>query len=473
MWQTFQLNKLFLVSILLLFVLLRIPSLFEPYWYGDEGIYQVIGMGLREGRTAYLGVWDNKPPLLFILYALFNGDQPSMRLLSLLFGVLETILFFFISKHLLKNAAAIYVAVGFFAVLLSSPLIEGNIANTENFMLLPILAGMYLFLASNTKNRLLLALSGAMLSIAFLFKVVGVFDLIAIFLVLLLSGRLDALTAFLTGASLPVYCALVYFLTQDLLSPFFRALLLDNAGYTVWKNHFLVKNGLLYIKSVIFTICLILLSHQRKHIPRPNFFIIIWLVCSLYNAYFSGRNYPHYLILLLPSFALFVGLAIAKKRKGPGMLLAMVTLGLLISFQFHIFWNVFGYYQNFVAYHTGSIDKKKYWAFFDPTVELNYAIADYIKDNATPAENIFVWTNAAQIYKLSGKLPPGRLSVAYHIVQNKQTLQETEDALRSVNPKLIIITPTHEPYPYTLDGYIKTTTIGEASVYTRTLEAND
>ena len=43
-----------------LFVVLRFPSLFEPNWYGDEGIYQSIGFGLRSGRQFYTGVWDNK-----------------------------------------------------------------------------------------------------------------------------------------------------------------------------------------------------------------------------------------------------------------------------------------------------------------------------------------------------------------------------------------------------------------------------
>ena len=33
--------------------LLRLPSLFEPDWYGDEGIYQVLGLGIQS-RTAFV-----------------------------------------------------------------------------------------------------------------------------------------------------------------------------------------------------------------------------------------------------------------------------------------------------------------------------------------------------------------------------------------------------------------------------------
>ncbi|HXS15287.1 MAG TPA: hypothetical protein VN711_04105, partial [Candidatus Saccharimonadales bacterium] len=60
----------FLLAASLVFFLLRFPSFFEPYWYGDEGIYEVIGYGLTHGRLLYQGIWDNKPPLLYLIYAI-------------------------------------------------------------------------------------------------------------------------------------------------------------------------------------------------------------------------------------------------------------------------------------------------------------------------------------------------------------------------------------------------------------------
>ena len=38
-----------MLFVFLVVVVLRIPSLFEPYSYGDEGIYLVLGQGLRKG----------------------------------------------------------------------------------------------------------------------------------------------------------------------------------------------------------------------------------------------------------------------------------------------------------------------------------------------------------------------------------------------------------------------------------------
>src|ERR1035437_9026345 len=94
----------FLIFTSFLFFILRLPSLFEPLWYGDEGIYQVVGTALNHGRLLYSQIFDNKPPLLYWLYAILQSDQFTVRLLSLIFGILSIIIFFFLSKKLFVNA---------------------------------------------------------------------------------------------------------------------------------------------------------------------------------------------------------------------------------------------------------------------------------------------------------------------------------------------------------------------------------
>ena len=51
-------------------LLLRIPSFFEPYYYGDEMIYLALGEGVRQGIPLYSGLHDNKPPLLYLTAAI-------------------------------------------------------------------------------------------------------------------------------------------------------------------------------------------------------------------------------------------------------------------------------------------------------------------------------------------------------------------------------------------------------------------
>src|SRR5258708_39855753 len=58
-----------LVGLLALIFIFRIPSFFEPYSYGDEMIYLTLGNAIRHGVPLYQGIHDNKPPLLYLLAA--------------------------------------------------------------------------------------------------------------------------------------------------------------------------------------------------------------------------------------------------------------------------------------------------------------------------------------------------------------------------------------------------------------------
>src|SRR5579859_3851380 len=104
----------FLVIVSCVFFLLRLPSLFEPLWYGDEGIYEVIGMALQQGRLLYRDIWDNKPPLLYVLYALFHSDQPLIRFVSLLFGLVSVMLFYFLARKLFRQTYIRYITTSIF-----------------------------------------------------------------------------------------------------------------------------------------------------------------------------------------------------------------------------------------------------------------------------------------------------------------------------------------------------------------------
>src|SRR6266702_1389868 len=84
-----------LITLCFVFAFLRLPSLIEPYWYGDEGIYEVVGKAMNQGHLLYRDIWDNKPPLLYVMYALSQGDQPTIKTVSLIVWILTIIAFFF------------------------------------------------------------------------------------------------------------------------------------------------------------------------------------------------------------------------------------------------------------------------------------------------------------------------------------------------------------------------------------------
>src|SRR3989344_3188483 len=81
-----KLNRhyLILASILFLTFVLRFRSLFEPFWYGDEGIFAAVGRNLNQGGVLYQTAWDNKPPMIYLTYqAIFRLFGVSMFWLHL------------------------------------------------------------------------------------------------------------------------------------------------------------------------------------------------------------------------------------------------------------------------------------------------------------------------------------------------------------------------------------------------------
>ena len=86
----------------ILFFLLRLPSLFEPYWYGDEGIYLTIGQALRHGLLLFQQIHDNKPPTLYYLAALAHTVF-GFRLLLFLVMIPTVYVFYLLSKKILVS----------------------------------------------------------------------------------------------------------------------------------------------------------------------------------------------------------------------------------------------------------------------------------------------------------------------------------------------------------------------------------
>lgn len=464
----------FLIIISIVFFILRFPSLFEPDWYGDEGVYQVLGIGIKAGRLLYRDIFDNKPPFLYLLYSLVSSDQFMIRLISLIFGLLSIWVFFYLAKKLLENAKASYISTSIFAVLFGLPLIEGNIANAENFMLLLNIVGGYLVIKSleskiqNTKY-LILATAGLAIGFSFLFKIVAVFDfaaffaflffvnysknLIDIFKIKNLIKEIQNLSPFIIGFLFPIAAIVLFFILNHAFSNFLTATLFSNIGYVGYGNKFIIPQGLLILKLILLGGFLLFVFYKRRSFGNSFTFVSLWLAFSIFNAYFSQRPYTHYVLVLLPSFCLMIGLFILNKKfsKLSGVLAITSFICVLLSFNFYL--KTIFYYPNFVSFLMNNQSVNSYQKFFDQSTPRDYKITNYINLYAKPKDNIFIWGNNPQVYYLTNKLPPGKYTVTYHITNYKDGNNNTKKGLDANQPKFIVIMPNVSPYPFSLSNY--------------------
>lgn len=470
------------------FFLLRLPSLFEPYWYGDEGIYQTIGMALGQGGLLYRDIFDNKPPLIYLLYSLLNSDQFTVRLVSAIFGLLSVIFFFILTKKLFSkfeenNRFACYAATAFFSFVFGLPLIEGNIANAENFMLLPIILSALLIV--NLK-RSAFFLAGLLLGLAFLFKIVSVFDFAALFLFIsfVFFNNLQKqvkiketakalgkqLSPFVFGFILPIGLTFLFFLLRGAFSDFLNATLSTNVGYVGYGNKLLgIPQGLLVVKFLALAIFSLIIFIKKRKLGLASIFILLWFSFSLFNAFFSERPYGHYLLVLLPSFSLLLGLFIVS-NKFKLIYLTLAIGSLLVIFKnfslYPLEKNIL-YYQNIFDFIIGKTDVASYQSFFDKRTPLDYEIAQFIQPKMKTTDSIFIWGNNAQVYKLIGTVPPGKYIVAYHITNYHDGLTNTKIALEKKKPKFIITMPGQTPMPFSLANYFHKINIYNIAIYER------
>ena len=466
----------FLLTISIIFIFLRLPSLFEPYWYGDEGIYQAIGILLNNGEKLYIGAWDNKPPLLFIIYAIFNSNQFSLRLLSLVFGLISIFIFYFISiKLFLNNKNASIISTTIFAILFGTIIFEGNIANAENFMLLPILIGALLIISSESYKKGTYVktyfLAGLLISVAFLTKIVAIFDLLAFTLFILihpnqnLKNKISKLLPLILGFSIPFLLTLIYFLFTNNFKDFLDALLFGNIGYVGKENQFLIPQGLLIFKTVLLLMFVIFIYWKRRKIHPNLIFILLWFSFSLFSAFFSHRPYTHYLLMLLPSLSLMIGAVFSFKKERIFLVIAIFLTIITLSESFIIKTNIRDYYMNFISFNLGKKNSYEYQAFFDQRTPRDYNIANYIKANTKQDENIFIWGDNAHLYKLANKKPILRYTVAYHITYFPKGITEMKKAIEIKKPELIIIMPNNGDFPGSLNNYSEKINIQGARIY--------
>ncbi|MGB9706609.1 MAG: ArnT family glycosyltransferase [Microgenomates group bacterium] len=456
---------------------LRLPSLFEPFTYGDEGIYLTLGQAFRKGLVWYRDIHDNKPPLLYLLAAL-AGNFSYFRLILFFWSFATIYLFFKLTKLIFKNKNAQILSTFIFAILTSIHTFEGNIGNAENFMMLPIIGGFYLYLKA--KNRYHYFLTGVLFSLATLFKVPAAFDFVAVlafsFLTIkkIRNLKLEIRNYFLLlwGFFLPILLTIIYYGFEGALSQYLSAVFFQNLPYlSSWTSNTPKIGSLplpLLIRGLLVLGVLSLIFRFPKKVSRESKLILIWFTFSLFAALLSSRPYPHYLLQVIPPFALSFGLVFSKtKEKIVPLALSFFLVFSFLHFKFWHYPNI-SYYLNFYQFALGQKNKDDYFNYFGKQTKALYQTAKYLKLHTLPEEKIFVWSNQPAIYALADRLPIGRYTVAYHIVDFK-AYQETIDVLTKNPPRYIIVgaeekRPFPEFFAFLEEGYISVFRTGDFNV---------
>jgi hypothetical protein len=500
-------------AVIVVMLLLRLPNFFEPYWYGDEGIYLTIGNALRHGERLYSQIIDHKTPLIY--YMAMLPSQLLFRVLLAAWMTVTLVLFHSWASTFWKSSKWALAASTLLMVITTLPALEGNIPNGELFVMGFVVAAGWLmshtqwwadllgsqdysdhtFKFSKSQQLLLMTLAGGSLSLAALTKVPAVFDAAALGSVLWFGwlqkqtaprARFNLLSLFRhifmpalalsIGFVVPVLLSVIYFAARGSLSEYIQFGWLYNFHYAgnwsltvnpAWMAWLFTLPGKLAVSAALFAA----LSLFSRRLEGKLQFILWWLVLTLVSSTLSNRPYPHYFLQLVPPACLLVFYWIERlfELKKPTLQffkkntlgLSLTALVSLISLFILTTINIYGYptlayYTRFAKLITGQISREEYRQQFDYLMNDNYHAAQIIK--TAGVEEIFIWGTNPTLYALSGTEPTGRFTVSFHI-HDLKAYEETLRDLKAANPTFIVVMKDETGtfpgfFEYLHEGYI-------------------
>ena len=339
-------------------LILRLPFFFPDTIDWDESTLIIMGQGVLDGLLPYDRIWDSKPPLAYVAFAaaikLLGQSVAAVRVGGYLCVVLTSYLVYRTSDLIAQDRLAAFVAALVAAAMMSvlAP------AVMPELLCVPLLAATLLLLCSGPSSLPRAFVVGVLIgsavmirtNLAVLAVAVGVF--VAARPPLVPPARpLARGFAYAGGVLLVVAITATPYLVSGRLPLWFdtvvRTGLEFSANQRSWDNLLkLLQNGfgirsdgstryqvlllgaLLWLGGLAGLLCCAgrwrPLSQQRRHAIVAA---AVFLAGATLSVVVTGPPYGHYLVQIVPWFAIFLGVAIASARMEAARYLLAAGIG--------------------------------------------------------------------------------------------------------------------------------------------------
>ena len=314
------------------FALIRAPFLSLPL-ERDEGEYAYIAQRMLAGDVPYRDAFDQKPPGVFLAYglafALLGESVERIHLFLWLWTATAAAALFALVRALAGGLAGGF-ALLVFAIASADPQVQGHAANTENWMLLPLVFSAAACVRGWQRgDRLSWLACGGFAALACWFKQVAVTD--ACLLAVGVWG--DAIVGrpapgarralgrgalFALGAALVSAPVLIYFGANGALAPFFDAVFLHNVGYaraSSWAEGLAhLRVGLARQLPSFWAVWALALAGwlvPGGAAPGVRHALAAWWLVSFAGAAIGLHFRPHYFLQTVPALAALAGIGAA------------------------------------------------------------------------------------------------------------------------------------------------------------------
>jgi 4-amino-4-deoxy-L-arabinose transferase-like glycosyltransferase len=417
-WPWIAILMVIIAAVVIRSRLLSIP--FER----DEGEYAYIAQQMLNGIPPYVSAYSMKLPGIYIVYALimavFGQTHTAVHLGLLIYNAATIFIIFLFAKKCFGTIAGV-MAGGTFAVTSLLYGVTGLWANSEHFVILPAILGIFLLCVSEKTGQIRLLISGLLFGFAFITKQHGIFFAVFGSLYLLyfdLHQRpirwikiIISQVVFYTAVMVPFIAVCLFYWLYGTFGKFwfwtftyahkYTTNMTLSHGWVLLRNNLnpiIKESSPVWLLAIIGMIAVIILKRYRHWaVFSIGLFIFSFLaVCP--GLYF--RN--HYFIFILPVLAASAGLGLTAidalfQKLLPAALRVIVTGVVGLAVIGYTLYDQRGYLFNLSP---DDVCREVYGANPFPQ---SLPIADFIRNNSDQNDTVAVFGSEPQIYFYSGR----------------------------------------------------------------------
>lgn len=446
-------NKFLKISIVVLFIsffiLLNWNSFNAPF-ERDEGEYAYSAWLLRTGDVPYRDSFLQKPPMIIYTYLigqLINplADWPP-RAIAAVFLFLTSILVGCVAAKEWNKITGVFTSFLFLA-LFNFPYVTPYAANTEKFMILPIVSLLVLFVYyKNSQKSWPYILAGVFSVLAILYKPICLFVIIFIVLFWLIklyysvtpaNPRIIIKPILLIGISSLVTTFIIFIPFLGAFPKFFQEVVVFNSAYIKsFGSPLSFFSHFLFVFLSHWWILLYLLLGFLVSKPKNFFFYFSLFIISLPTIFQSPMG--HYYIMIIPFVALMCGALfnsllarLTDKQKILATIVVLPVILIIVLFPFRKQFSLNGEGISLWIYGTDNS--------FSETKEVAARLSQFTDKN----DSVFIGGSEPQIYYYSQRKSMTRFIITYPLYLNtpyqEQFQKELISDLEKNPPKAIIV----------------------------------
>lgn len=397
----------------------------------DSSVFAYVGWAMKHGLMPYRDIWDHKGPLLYYLNFVGMSLSPNSTFGIGLLELAAYSIFFFLIYRMISSFASRFVvlAIAALSVGFVAHFAEGG-NMTESWALLPLATAHYACWRWSQQNTLrwCAPVIGACFVCIFALRANMVtFPIVAMLVLLYATNRTAGLhsaikqLALALAAALAVAAAIVAPLYHwGALHDFVAAYFGYNAAYSgalsLGARYLHTTNLLIFLFGTAIAILGIAgWALGLKESTRPAEFVaglpswylrtLLWsLPLEVAGASMSGRDYPHYLLPLFPTFSLLAAWFLSELEEQTKAVPAKPALLMVL-------W--IGLLPSTLTTYAGNVSE----SMISPRSD-HIAVAQFIQRATTPRDRITVvgGDSSAYITLLAQRLPASRFVYQYALI---------------------------------------------------------